>query len=382
MREPCRVVVAVLTVICASAVAGCALPRDEAPPSYSARSWSGEAGALSTVTACGDVAPGQTYDVGELNSWMQSLQGFPLWRAADVGASTPLSDGRVLWAFGDTLRDPSAADRFAANSMLVTSGLCTSQVVPAGRGPVIADTPPTVCWPTSVTAVPTARGDQVYVACSRIRRGRSLLDFTISGTAIARFDVPRGGTPVPGPVVAVPRSQEITWGSALVRDWNEVYVYGTRGGSARGAGRSLYIARVAASGVQDPTAWTYWNGLAWIPDAAAAQPLLGRDTVSQALSVSHLGTSWVAVSMRGGDLQQRVGVWTASQPQGPWALSRTVAVPAPGDGTITYQPLAHPELALRDGDLLVSLSRTATTLAGMAQAPQASRPVFIEVPMP
>ncbi|NYJ75138.1 DUF4185 domain-containing protein [Allobranchiibius huperziae] len=178
------------------------------------------------------------------------------------------------------------------------------------------------------------------------------------------------------------RSQEITWGSALVRDWNEVYVYGTRGGSARGAGRSLYIARVAASGVQDPSAWTYWNGLAWVPDAAAAQPLLGRDTVSQALSVSHLGTSWVAVSMRGGDLQQRVGVWTATQPQGPWALSRTVAVPAPGDGTITYQPLAHPELALRDGNLLVSLSRTATTLAGMAQAPQASRPVFIEVPMP
>lgn len=382
MREPRRVVVAVLTLICALALAGCALPTDEVPPSYSARPWTGEAGALSTVTSCGDVVPGQTYDVGQLNAWMQSLQGFPLWRAADVGASAPLSDGRVLWAFGDTLRDPSSASRFAANSMLVTAGLCTSQVVPAGRGPVIADTPPTVCWPTSVTAVPEAGGDQVYVGCSRIRRGTSLLDFTVSGTAIARFDVPRGGTPVPGPVVAVPRSEDITWGSALVGDGDEVYVYGTEGGSARGAGRSLYVARVPASGLQDSTGWTYWNGAGWVPDAAAAQPLLGKDTVSQALSVSHLGTSWVAVSMRGGDLRQQVGMWTAPQPYGPWTLARTAAAPSPGNGTITYQPLAHPEMVLRDGNLLVSLSRTATTPAGMAQAPQSSRPVFIEMAKP
>ncbi|MBO1755231.1 DUF4185 domain-containing protein [Allobranchiibius sp. CTAmp26] len=382
MRKPRRVVVALSTLVCGFTLAGCALPADEVPPSYSARSWTGGAGTLRTVTACGDVVPGATYDVTQLNGWMQSLQGFPLWRAADVGASTPLRDGRVLWAFGDTLRDPSAASSFAANSMLVTSGLCTSQVVPVGRGPVIADTPPTVCWPTSVTAVPTGSGDAAYVACSRIRRGASLLDFTVTGTAIARFDVPLGGTPVPGPVVAVPRSSDITWGSALVRDWDWVYVYGTRGGGARGAGRTLYAARVAADQVQDPSRWTFWNGTAWVPDDAAAQPVLRGDTVSQALSVSHLGTSWVAVSMRGGDLRQQVGVWTAPQPQGPWTLSRTVAAPAPGSGTITYQPLAHPELPLRDGNLLVSLSRTATTLTGMARTPQASRPVFIEVPRP
>ena len=313
---------------------------------------------------------------------MHSLQGFPLWQAADVGASAPLSDGRVVWAFGDTLRDAGASSRFAANSMLVTSGLCTSQVLAAGGGPVIADTPPTVCWPTSVAAVPTARGDAVYIACSRIRRGRSLLDFTVSDTALARFDVPRGGTPVPGPVVAVPRSSEITWGSALVRDGDEVYVYGTRAGSATGAGRSLYVARVPAAGVQDPSRWTFWNDASWVPDAVAAQPVLGAGSVSQALSVTHLRTSWVAVSMRGGDLQQQVGVWSAPQPQGPWTLSRTVPAPAPGEGGITYQPLAHPELPLRDGDLLVSLSRTARTLTGMAREPQASRPVFIEVPPP
>ena len=52
----------------------------------------------------------------------------PLWQAGDIGASARLGDGRIVWVFGDTVRAPDVTPRVVANSMLVTTGLCTSQV--------------------------------------------------------------------------------------------------------------------------------------------------------------------------------------------------------------------------------------------------------------
>ncbi len=397
MRRGRRVITLLAVLL---ALAGCALPNDDAPPHYSGTPWNPSSAALRAVTACGDPVPGRAYDVGQLNGWMTALQGFPLWQAADVGASTRLADGRVLWAFGDTLRAASAPSRFAANSLLVTSDLCTTQVVARSAGSVIADSPPTVCWPSSAMAVPDASGgsgdsgdsgssgdsgDSVYVACSRVRRGHSLLDFAVTGTSIARFAAPRGGTPVAGRVVQVPSSASITWGSAMLHDGASVYVYGTRAGGSPTQGRSLYAARTTPTHVQDPGEWTFWNGVTWAPDAGSAAPVLSAaqgDTVSQALSVLRVRSSYVAVSMRGGDLHQEVGVWTAPAPQGPWSLVSSTPTPAPGPGAIVYQPLAHPELPLTDGKLAVSVSRTATSPAGIVRDPRRSRPVFLEVPMP
>src|SRR3954451_6020698 len=45
----------------------------------------------------------------------------PGWQAADVGASARLSDGRIIWLFGDTVPDNSFDPKIVANSMLVSS---------------------------------------------------------------------------------------------------------------------------------------------------------------------------------------------------------------------------------------------------------------------
>jgi hypothetical protein len=51
-------------------------------------------------------APGSPVGVAsaEAANDLLAAQNLPAWDAADIGASTLLSDGRIVWAFGDTLR--------------------------------------------------------------------------------------------------------------------------------------------------------------------------------------------------------------------------------------------------------------------------------------
>ena len=76
--------------------------------------------------------------MAELNRVVAGLD-LPLWQAGDIGASARLPDQRIVWVFGDTVRSSRVFPRVVANSMLVSSGLCASQVETRDRGPVIPD---------------------------------------------------------------------------------------------------------------------------------------------------------------------------------------------------------------------------------------------------
>ncbi len=56
---------------------------------------------------------------------------------------------------------------------------------------------------------------------------------------------------------------------------------------------------------------------------------------------------------------------------------------APGGfdtGNLQYAPLAHPEIPLASGDLLVSISRNTTDLDRLLSDPQVGRPEFVALP--
>ena len=81
------------------------------------------------------------------------------------------SDGRIVWAFGDTLRS-GMTPGIVANSILVSGGHCASQLLPAQDGPVIPDAAPgTVYWPMSTLSWADGDQDRLLVLCSRIFRG-------------------------------------------------------------------------------------------------------------------------------------------------------------------------------------------------------------------
>ena len=163
-----------------------------------------------------------------------TAQNLPASDAADIGASTLLSDGRIVWVFGDTLRS-GMTPGIVANSMLVSGGHCASQLIPAQGGPVIPDAGShTVHWPMSALSWTDGNRDRLVVLCSRIRRGVSgdNFDFTFIGTSAASFDVPPDGVPQFREVVRVtpdnPDLHQINWGAASFHDGRWIYVYGTR----------------------------------------------------------------------------------------------------------------------------------------------------------
>jgi hypothetical protein len=319
----------------------------------------------------------------------------PGWQAGDIGASAELPDGRLVWVFGDTVRSARLYPRVVANSMLVSSGRCVSQVRTQHDGPVVPDVGAhTVRWPMSVVALPRrsngVRATQLVVLCSRIRRGTGgSFDFTFLGTTAAVFTVRDDRPPrLLGLVEVTPDDPSVTqvnWGAAANVSGRWFYVYGTRLTGVKGVfGRELYVARAPVSDPRDRRRWQFWGHGAWHSGTAAATAVLPAERgVSQTLSVDRVDGRFVAVSKRDGDVGDFVYTWTAAHPWGPWQPHRAVKAPAGFDtGDLKYAPLAHPEIRLASGRLLVSISRNTTSLQRLFDDPQVGRPYFVEVDRP
>lgn len=319
----------------------------------------------------------------------------PGWQAGDIGASARLSDGRLVWAFDDTVRTTRYQPRIVANSLLVSSGTCVSQVMTSSDGPVIPDATSgsIVRWPMSVAVlrhdpeVP-AGTDVLVVLCARTERGQGgTLDFEFLGTSAAVFTVTRGGVPTLVDVYEVTPddtdAQQVNWGAATTVAGSWFYVYGTR--LPKGAfGHALYVGRAPVSDPRDRSRWQFWDGHRWQARRTAAAPVLGSDPgVSQTLSVDKVRGSYVVTSKRGGDLADFVYTWVSPTPVGPWRAYEALRAPAGFDtGHYQYAPLAHPEIPVAPGHLLVSVSRNVADEHELLAHPERGRPLFAEVTVP
>ncbi|MDT0212795.1 hypothetical protein Q9R29_02755 [Rothia sp. ARF10] len=328
--------------------------------------------------------------VEQLNSVLARAD-LPYWQAADIGASARLTDGRLVWVFGDTMRRQGVAPGMVANSMLVSSGLCVSQVMATARGPVIPDVEPGVVrWPMSVSVVRDGDEDVVIVFTGRIRRGSGtdVWGFRYLGSDAVTFRVRAGEAPQLDTVLPLTPDDEsahqVNWGSASMVSGDHIYVYGTELPSGAAFGRSLLVGRGRLGRPEDRQSWEFWDGRRWQADPHRASPVIAAEGgVSQTLSVDHIGDEFVAVSKRDGDLGSTVATWTSASPVGPWRVSDALEAPfLTGRDEFAYAPLAHPEITLADGGLLVSISRNTTDLARLRQDPTVGRPRFAEIPRP
>ena len=323
----------------------------------------------------------------------------PAWQAADIGASVQLRDERMVWVFGDTIRSPELSPRLVANSMLISSGTCVAQVRTPGDAPVVPDVSSNVVrWPMSIVAMrPVDDGlmaehpevtEILVVFCARTRRGTDgALDYTFLGTDAAIFTVTPDGTPELFEIMEISPDDEsldqVNWGAASAVRGPWFYLFGTRQ-TGQDFGRELYVGRAPVADPTDRSRWQFWDGAGWgAPMDGAVAVLPAQGGVSQTLSVDHLDGQWVAVSKRDGDLGDFVYVWTAPTPYGPWTPRRGIAAPAGFDtGELQYAPLAHPEVPLANGNLLVTISRNTTDPQRLFDDPEVGVPVFAEVERP
>lgn len=328
-----------------------------------------------------------------------AFSGFdsPDWLWADGGVSAPLSDGRVAWFFGDTVRTKTAQapTTMVSNSMLLSSGGCLQQVLAMSGAPVVPDgkgAGAAVTWPTSVVAVNRGSWDELFVFGVRVQRTTGFWGFTLLGTTLTRFAVPSGGMPKRLGQTQLteddPSHEATSWGTATLisssgsgDDAGMVYIYGTRRVGGR-LGRALYVARVPLSKIDDVSAWQYRKADGW-GDETQAAPLVGpRGGVSHIVSVFTKGTHTYLVSKIDGDLGDSIGLWRASSPSGPFTLVERLYRPySKGGHLVRYMPLAHPELGTDTG-VLVTMSQNATVPGIVTQDHRLGRPEFLTVPTP
>lgn len=329
----------------------------------------------------------RTTSAAQLNQGVSRAK-LPGWQAADIGASTRLPDGRIVWLFGDTVRDKSFDPLIVANSMLVSSGPCVTQLMTPTRGPVIPDVATNIVrWPMSVVVGRSGGHSVIVVLCAVIDRGNSgSLGFTYLGSSAAVFTVKPDKPPQLQKVTAVTpvsrNSRQVNWGAAASADGRWYYVYGTQL-PKNSLGRALYVARIPAVTPTKRKTYRFWDGHHWQPDVHHARPVIpASGGVSQTLTVDAVNGDFVAVSKRGGDVANFIYKWTAPHAWGPWVAQQELPAPAGFDtGKLKYMPLAHPEVRLSSGNLLVSVSRNTTDLKALLANPKIGRPYFVEVPL-
>lgn len=333
--------------------------------------------------------------VADLNRFVTEARGYPSLQGGDVGADALLQDGRRLFVFGDTIRDPGFdGPPFVRNSMLVFDTTCSGVVLPADRGAVVPDRPDGVgYWPMSLVVVPHDGYDLLGVGLQRVRdngdESAGVYAFDVLGPAVAVFVVMRGRTPQLlevrdlGPDLVDP--ERPIWGAAAATVGSTVYLYGTSRPEGGTGGFSLRVARAELDDVVDQSTWEYWDGQRWSAREADAVELIPADGgVSQTLSVFEADGTWYALSKRDEVLGTDLTVWTAPGPTGPFTASPALArIPSDAvTGQLRYMPLAHPDLLPRPGTVVVSYSQNNTDPEVVVDDPRQYRPRFLRVRLP
>ena len=295
------------------------------------------------------------------------------WNGGDQAATVALPGGRVLWMFGDSLR----RHRFVHNAMLVQTGGCLT-ALPAVDEVVPTRTDGEWYWPQSAVVV----GDRLVVFCARVRRTSSgPFGFRMTGVDAAVFSL-AGALPRFLGMRGTPSSRsaetDYQYGKAVVRDGGWLYVYASR--QVPGAfGRAIAVARVRPDGVLQPASWEYWTGRRWTSRSQGARPVAAR--WSSAFSVWRAGDGTLRFVTKEDDLYGRVVVTgVAAAPTGPF--SRRVVADAPSGqrpGEVLYNALAHPELRLPGGRVLVTVCRNNTDLDRVWAQPNLYKPQFTAV---
>jgi hypothetical protein len=309
------------------------------------------------------------------------------WAGGDQAATVALPGGRTLWLFGDTVSGHRATDggyepgwTLRHNSFLVEDAGCLRSVETR-----LPETATSWYWP----AAGVVDAGRLAVFAMHAVRTSGGLGFRIEGMAVADYDLAADGTPTlrgVHPLTTQPHAADITlWGQGVLVAGDDVYVYGTRGDVAHGAfGRALFVARAPRGSLADARTWRYFDGTRFGPDPARAQPVVDAVRgVSTSVSVVPTAHGVAVVSKQDEVYGSTVAAWTAPTPTGTFTAAPLLAAPSDvSRGELRYSALAHPELKLADGGLLVSVCRNNTDLAAVGRDALLYRPQFTSVRLP
>ncbi len=307
----------------------------------------------------------------------------------DAGISTRLSDGSVLWLFGDSA-EPLAGGgfRYFVNNTAAwapaASPAVTRDGVAAGNRPVRFATPtasfPTcpswapnpAMWPLSAVSIPVAgqQRDRVLAYFQNVCLGPEHA-VESRGVALVEWTYDRSGPPIgraiEGTVVEQRLFVDNSYGNAaVVGEDGRVYAYaceGSDGGWLPDAFGECTVARVDPADAADSSAYRYWDGSGWSPDRddAATMPMPdGVEGVTNPVATltvtrdAALDVYVMAYSPWPG-YTHKVAVRLGTSPVGPWTAPAMIELPGCGDergGTthLCYAATAQPAFSRSGAD--------------------------------
>ncbi|MGE5156391.1 MAG: fibronectin type III domain-containing protein, partial [Betaproteobacteria bacterium] len=237
----------------------------------------------------------------------------------------------------------------------------------------------------------TVAGNRLEVLYNMVQPvGLGGLNLQPEGTALATFSLPDLR---PVEVHPLPLSSTVSWGSSILTDGDQTYVYGSE---HNGSGPAYAVlARVPRGGLDRP--WQFWTGHGWSPrETDTARLLTG---VGTAFSVTRVGSQYVLVTVDTNlTFSRSVVAYTAAAPTGPFGpptlLLDALEAGAPGSGAgsgagvgathrplIVYDASAHPEQG-RPGTLVISYNVNSLDPHDVLADARIYRPRFIDVPWP
>jgi hypothetical protein len=296
------------------------------------------------------------------NDFHQLTHGNTGWIHADGYVPAVLPDGRTAWWMSDTGVGTVHPDNSANpegsvhNSLVLQEPTCLRPKL-GGQAHQWTDLIPAPSgrwyWPGATVI----ENDTLVVFAYVVGPGGGTppFNFTIHGTAVARYHLPeltlQGVTNLPeqqAPDVPYGGGQ-IPWGIRSVRVADgTVYLYGTTKRSDLGPA-DVWVAKAPFAQVTNPSAWQYHTGLVapldWSDQFALAQPMTFTGTPQQnqddieaplaQLSVTPYGTKFLAATSSD-VLDTRIRGWISDNPDGPWQYLGVVATEVVQQGQIGY----------------------------------------------
>lgn len=314
------------------------------------------------------------------------------WIGGDAVYSVALDSGRILWLFGDTLvgkvKDGKRTGIMVNNTIGIqaTDKDAIHFVTERGKKPASFFPPQGAgwMWPQAGIYVKS----RLFVFLPQVEKTKEPGAFGFQQTSqwLALVENP-ADEPESWrvkyrqlPMAQFSEKRQRSWGSALLTDGDEVYIYGFSERRERGSiERHLIVARAPASKLDDFPSWRYWGTAGWSEKAADSAPL--ADGLASEFSVTRApGKGYIAVYTESG-LSDRIVGRCAERPEGPWSEPKLLyQCPEMGKdkGVFCYSAKAQ-SWATKDNTLLISYCVNSWKFADLFADDRIYRPRFIRV---
>jgi hypothetical protein len=287
------------------------------------------------------------------------------WTSGDGALSVPLSDGRVLWLFGDSHIDDydSKTKTTPCLFQVRNVGLIQDTNNPGGAETLIGPGPGSRTWFKNSTNA----GEWFWPVCG-FQEGKSVyvylaaLEKTGKGGMwgfkarehdyLAKLEYPDLSSIAYQPL---PDFNGITFGQGFVKDGEDIFAFGIK---RHGTASDVFVAKFKA--VLPESEWNFWDGQHWTGNVTNVTPVShGTSTSVHICKVKDLFLLTTTAFSVACDQGKEIYMATSRSPTGPFSPLKTIYKLDDlyeGHYPFFYMAIAHPEFINEKNEILVTYS--------------------------